>query len=665
MVKQLDFLPQPAREALQIAAVLGPSIDVSLLGTVLDTSVVQAWAVVHVAIRVGLVEDTGEELVFRHNLIRQALAGSLPTPVREAVQRRAGEALADSGAPPERVAEHLLAGPGIDTAGADWLVRSADALIARAPELAVELLRRALAAGVGDLDAIRFYLAAALLWAGRLGEAERATRAALASSRGRAREGALRWLLAQTRFRQGRLSDVVTAARLAAASPRLTEAQKGRFHGLAAISLGFLRRLDEMETEAEKASSAGERSGDPTAAGYGHYARAALLLARGRPAAALAELDAATARFEPGLRPDLQVDPEGLRGHCLIQLDRLPEADAALAAAVRRNLRAGGVYPALDQAARVLVRLLDGRWDDALAEVRTGLEMPDPLGGSAEVLRAIEALILAHRGAFHDPVQEVPTPGLQPAGFLGFLTAWARATVHEIHGRAEAAVEELQRYRVDNRAAAPASLLGPIYPDLARLAATTGQESLLREVADMTGTLAAWEPTPSRRGAADLCRGLAERDPDRLMTAAAAFREAQRPLFEGYAEENAAAVLAERRRTAEARRHLEAAITLYERLEATWDISRAEGRLRTAGVRRGVYGARKRPRQGWEALTETETRVALLVAEGYSNPDIAAQLFISRRTVQTHVSNILAKLNLTSRVELAVVAAGRERATDR
>lgn len=665
VVKQLDFLPPNAREALQIAAVLDQSIDVSLLATVLDISVVQAWAIVHVAIRVGLVEDIGEELLFRHNLIRRALAESLPMPVREAVQRRAAEALAESGAPPERVAEHLLASSGIDTAGVDWLLRSAEGLITRAPDLAVDLLRRALAAGVGDLDTVRFRLTQALLWAGRLHEAEQAAREALAGSRNRSREGALRWLLAQTRFRQGRLSDVVSTAKLATASPRLTEAQKGRFHGLAAICLGFLRRFDEMEVEADKASLAGQRSDDPAAAGYGHYARASLLLARGRPAAALEELDLATARFGQDAGPVYQADLEGLRGYCLIQLDRLAEADAALAAAVRRNLRAGGVYPALDQAGRVLVRLLDGRWDDALAEIRTGLEMPDPLGGSATVLRAIEALILAHRGTFHEPADEVVLPGLQPAGFLGFLAAWARATVDEIHGRVDAAVDELQRYRTENRDVAPAALLGPIYPDLARLAAATGRQALMQEIADVTSSLAAWEPTPSRRGAADLCRGLLDRDPDRLAAAAAAFREAQQPLFEGYAEENAAAVLAESRHTTEARRRLEAAIALYERLDAAWDVSRAEGRLRTAGVRRGVHGTRKRPRQGWESLTETETRVALLVAEGYSNPDIAAQLFISRRTVQTHVSNILAKLNLSSRVELAVIAAGRDRAAER
>jgi DNA-binding CsgD family transcriptional regulator len=94
----------------------------------------------------------------------------------------------------------------------------------------------------------------------------------------------------------------------------------------------------------------------------------------------------------------------------------------------------------------------------------------------------------------------------------------------------------------------------------------------------------------------------------------------------------------------------------YERSGATHDLARTEAALRGLGARRGVRGRRQRPSSGWEALTDTELKVVRLVAERLTNPEIAERLFISRRTVQTHVSHALAKLGVASRRELAAEA---------
>jgi DNA-binding CsgD family transcriptional regulator len=68
-------------------------------------------------------------------------------------------------------------------------------------------------------------------------------------------------------------------------------------------------------------------------------------------------------------------------------------------------------------------------------------------------------------------------------------------------------------------------------------------------------------------------------------------------------------------------------------------------------------GERKRPSTRWASLTPTEHEVARLVAEGLANKDIAARLFISPRTVQTHLTHVYTKLGLTSRVQLVQEAA--------
>jgi DNA-binding CsgD family transcriptional regulator len=68
-------------------------------------------------------------------------------------------------------------------------------------------------------------------------------------------------------------------------------------------------------------------------------------------------------------------------------------------------------------------------------------------------------------------------------------------------------------------------------------------------------------------------------------------------------------------------------------------------------------GERKRPATGWASLTPAELDVVRLVSEGLANNDIAARLFVSPRTVQTHLTHVYTKLGLSSRVRLVQEAA--------
>jgi DNA-binding CsgD family transcriptional regulator len=88
-----------------------------------------------------------------------------------------------------------------------------------------------------------------------------------------------------------------------------------------------------------------------------------------------------------------------------------------------------------------------------------------------------------------------------------------------------------------------------------------------------------------------------------------------------------------------------------------FDVAWAEGAVLStdeaiAYAQRG-RGERKRPASVWGSLTPTELDVVRLLSEGLSNKDIAARLFMSPRTVETHLTHVYAKVDLSSRVQLA------------
>jgi predicted ATPase/class 3 adenylate cyclase/DNA-binding CsgD family transcriptional regulator len=91
--------------------------------------------------------------------------------------------------------------------------------------------------------------------------------------------------------------------------------------------------------------------------------------------------------------------------------------------------------------------------------------------------------------------------------------------------------------------------------------------------------------------------------------------------------------------------------------ESAWTEGEALSTEEAIGYAQRGRGERKRPASGWASLTPTECDVVRLVSEGLGNNDIATRLFVSPRTVQSHLTHVYSKLGLTSRVQLAREAA--------
>jgi DNA-binding CsgD family transcriptional regulator/tetratricopeptide (TPR) repeat protein len=91
--------------------------------------------------------------------------------------------------------------------------------------------------------------------------------------------------------------------------------------------------------------------------------------------------------------------------------------------------------------------------------------------------------------------------------------------------------------------------------------------------------------------------------------------------------------------------------------ESAWAEGAAMSTLEAVAYARRGHGGRKRPASGWRSLTPTEREVVRLVSEGLANNDIATRLFVSPRTVQSHLTHVYNKLGVSSRVQLVQEAA--------
>jgi DNA-binding NarL/FixJ family response regulator len=112
--------------------------------------------------------------------------------------------------------------------------------------------------------------------------------------------------------------------------------------------------------------------------------------------------------------------------------------------------------------------------------------------------------------------------------------------------------------------------------------------------------------------------------------------------------------LRRRRLRADARSYLRGALARFERLGAVDWAARTRNELQATGVRLA------QPYAGLAQLTPQELQVTLAVARGLSNREVAAQLFLSVRTVEFHLAHVFDKVGVSRRTQLATFVARQE-----
>jgi DNA-binding CsgD family transcriptional regulator/tetratricopeptide (TPR) repeat protein len=661
---RIDFLQHDVRKVLHAAALLGIDFLVGDLAVVRHCRVPDLVVPIDEARSAGVLVENGERLSFRHPLIRAALYEEISTPVRSAWHRDAARALAQAGVPVHRVARQLLQAFTSPDAGSldelllDWLADAAPTLVAQTPGTAIALLRAACrrsspATERGAWLACR--LAEALHRSGNNAEAERIARHAMAVVSDTDILIDLHWTVAQCNALAGRADESLGTIGEAIALPTVSRRQRARLLVLAARAHRDLGQVTVAGQVAMEALATAEEVGDTWACGWSLHVLIVVAIMRGDVTAALPLFERAldVVGDDPALT-DLGLLLQINQSVAFGELDRHGEAVDA-ATHVRQLADQVGSMVRLAQARCALGQLLfkAGQWSASLEEVEALADhVKDP--GTICCDRGIAATIAFHRGeaaTAREHLGSAATAAEQIGSRVVSSLALARSLDHEADGRPAKALSVL----VSVLAGHPEELdeMEDLLPEAARLAALTDATEVLKDVAAQAAALAHRSGVPHRLGAVAFCRGLLSGSSSLLLLAAEQYGAAGRPLSQAKALEAAAGMLADGGDRGAARSAFVRADDIYEGLGASWDLARLRAAFRRFGIRRGSRTAHRRVRVGWDSLTVSEARVAELVAEGLSNRQIAERLVLSTRTVESHVSHILVKLGVRSRVDIA------------
>jgi DNA-binding CsgD family transcriptional regulator len=668
---RLGFVTGPTRKVLRAAALLGMEFAVPDLALVLGRSVAELISAVDEACAAGVLAESASGLGFRHPLIRAALYDEMPPAVRAAWHRDVGRALAEAGAPPDRVARQLLravgdsgngSGPAdgtpVDEWMLDWLSRTAEPLIVQAPGVAAELLTRAVASCPPD-SARHGWLASRLADAlYRIGDRETAAQVASQALQRPCEPDLLvdlHWTLTQCRIMTGLFTESLDALDRALETPGLSARHQARLLVLTARTYDALGELDQAAQAATSALEAASEAGDNGVMGWALHVLALVTTVRGDLTGALPLYDQAltVAAADPALTDLLLL----LQINKAVTLGYLNQYEQAFAAAreARQLARQVGRTRRLAQAHGALGQLLfeTGHWDDALAELTAVPDdLKEPAGALCEL--GMAAVVCFHRGEA-DVARRHLDAATPHADRIGHLLigpyALARSLDCELDGALPAALDALTAEFGDSTEDLQDN--EDLLPDAVRLAAATGDLSGARVFADHATALATGSEIPHRQANALYCRGLLEHDAPRLLAAAEHYENASRPLLRAKALAAAAEEFVSTGDRGQARAAFTQAVEIYTGLGAAADAARLQAAFRAHGIRRGPRAKHRQARNGWDSLTATEIKIAAFVEEGLSNPEIAARLLLSRRTVATHVSHILKKLDVHSRTDIA------------
>ena len=660
VLDRVTALPDPARAVASAAAVLGDGAPLERAAALADVDFDAAAAAAD-ALAGAAVLERGTHLSFVHPIVREAVYSALPDARRARAHARAAELLQESGADAELVALHLGNAGG---AAGEWAVpalRDA-AAVARergAPAAAARYLREAVAMLTRESDrgALLTELAIAEGKAGQEAAAEHANQAIDAI--GAPRERALAAL-------------EIGMALVDGNRPEAGEV--------------FSRGLDELGDRTDDVELAMTLRSGRAAVGFGHAATAP------------GDLEAILARAERGAATPAErlmlahgALAHGLRGESLDELRTFARASlqgpppdvtsatamAGYSLAATALLMAGNLTEAVDAVTPALASARDrgsvlafgtlshvrahalyrrGRLEEAIADAQSSLDTARyGWGPELPAVHAVLSLALIERGELDAAEAALDVPGGEKRWADTFTWADlldARGRVLLARGKAAPALEDLlacgERLKPLN-----ASHSGVVAwrPGAALAALQLGDLDLAGRLASEDTDLARTFGAPRELGIALRTAGIVaggDRGVELLRESVEVLRKSEAVLELAHSLADLGAALLSEGHRLVAREPLTDALDLAHGCHADAVEKTARERLVATGAR-----PRRASSRGSDALTPRERRIAQMAVEGRGNREIAAALFITTKTVETHLGRVYRKLGVTGRGDLS------------
>ncbi|GAA3398055.1 ATP-binding protein [Streptomyces roseoviridis] len=645
---------------LRIGSVLGRAFSLTDAAALCGRPASGLSAEVDEAIAAALLHDDGERLLFRHDLLRQAVYADLAPSVRRALHREAASRLVAAGRSSGDAVPHLLksAEPG-DMEAIGLLGTAAEDVIAVMPDLAADLAVRALelvparapmAYDVGERAIVALTRAGRYTQARDIGDVLLARQPPLdVFARLQSVLGDMLWHLDDVHELTRRTTTALAAVTDPAVRARLIARQ--------ALARSRGSDLAAARETGERALAEAERAGDREARVLALWGLGEIALNAGDCAAAVAHHTALSV-FDSAFLPEEAV--------ALIHMD---EFDA-----VRRLLRTAGdlpLRPAMLLWTQGTLNMGLGRLDDADADFVTAerLEADLHVPGNLVNIRVNRGLLALLRGD-HDAAREhldVVRRAVADRPNTGNHAThrYFEAAVADADGD-HAAAAELVRSVQQDHPFLRWRLLRPHVVQAVRIALRGGDRKLAADLAAQAAAHAARNPAvPTARGTAAHASALVNADHGLLERAVDILLDGPRPLPLAAASADLGRALLASGDPA-ATPALTRAHDIYAQAGAEAEADRVRAELERSTRRPGRRTGRLGPRtdQGWDALTASERKVARLIAAGHTNRSAAEALVVSPHTVNTHLASIFRKLAVRSRVHLArIVLAEDDEAT--